>query len=221
VYRTAAGDAHVVRGAIGAAWSAAGGLAGSLGAPVGDATTAGAGVSQRFAGGTVYWSAAHGAQVLRGQILRAYEAARGPAGPLGLPVGAATKSGTGVVQRFQSGEIWWTAAGGARVVRGAIGAAWSAAGGLAGSLGAPLGDETAAGAGVSQRFAGGTVYWSAATGPRRTTEVILAAHLQAGGAAGALGDPLGDVYGWQGGKRVDFAGGRIVERNGVAEVTIG
>ncbi len=188
---------------------------------MGDETAVGAGASQRFAGGTVYWSAATGPQVVRGQMLRAYEASGGPAGPLGFPTGPSRASGSASVQRFQSGSIWWSAAGGAQPVRGAIGAAWEAAGGAGGRLGVPLSGEAPAGTGVAQRFAGGTLYWSATTGVRRTTDAILAAHVAAGGAAGALGDPLGDVYTWNGARRVDFAHGRIVERNGVAEVTVG
>ncbi|SFT42794.1 Uncharacterized conserved protein, contains LGFP repeats [Geodermatophilus amargosae] len=221
IWWTSAGGAHPVRGAIGAAWEAGGGLTGPLGAPLGDETATGAGASQRFTGGTVYWSAATGPQSVRGDVGRAYVEAGGPGGPLGFPVGAESASGPGRVQRFQSGGIWWTSAGGAHPVRGAIGAAWEAGGGLTGPLGAPLGTEVPAATGAAQRFADGTVYWSAATGSLRTTDAILAAHVQRGGAAGELGDPLGDVYGWGGGKRVDFARGWIVERNGVAEVTVG
>jgi uncharacterized protein with LGFP repeats len=221
VYQAADGSARVVRGAVHTAWQAAGGLTGPLGAPVGDETAAGAGAAQRFTGGSVYWSAATGAQVVRGDVLRAYEAFRGPAGPLGFPTGAERTSGSARVQQFQSGGIWWTAAGGAHPVRGGIGAAWHASGGLTGPLGAPMTDEAPAATGVAQRFAGGSVYWSAATGPRRMTDAILRAYVRAGGAAGALGDPLGDVYSRGGGKRVDFAHGSIVERNGVTEVTVG
>jgi uncharacterized protein with LGFP repeats len=221
IWRTATGGAHAVRGGIAAGWQAAGGLGGPLGAPVGDETAAGAGAFQRFAGGAVYWSPATAAQVVRGDVLRAYDAARGPLGPLGYPIGAERASGSAWVQRFSSGAIWRTTAGGAHPVRGAIGVVWEAGGGITGPLGAPRSGEAPAGTGVAQRFAGGTLYWSATTGVRRTTDAILAAHVAAGGAAGALGDPLGDVYTWNGARRVDFAHGRIVERNGVAEVTVG
>ncbi|GAB3311780.1 hypothetical protein GCM10027451_23990 [Geodermatophilus aquaeductus] len=220
IWWTAAGGAHPVRGAIGTTWEAGGGPTGPLGAPVDDETPVAGGASQRFANGTLHWSAATGAQPVRGAVGQAYAEAGGPAGPLGFPTGAESASGTGAGQRFRSGAIWWTAAGGAHPVRGAIGAAWEAGGGLSGPLGAPLGNEVPAGTGASQRFAQGTVYWSATTGSLRTTDAILAAYVQAGGAAGPLGDPRGDVYTWDGGRRVDFARGWIVERNGVAEVTV-
>ncbi|SDC05991.1 Uncharacterized conserved protein, contains LGFP repeats [Geodermatophilus telluris] len=218
IWWTTAGGAHPVRGAIGAAWEAGGGPTGPLGAPVGDETAVGAGASQRFANGTVYWSATTGSQPVRGDVGQAYLAAGGPAGPLGFPTGAEAPAGTGRGQRFQSGGVWWTSAGGAHVVRGAIGAHWEATGGMTGPLGAPLGDEGPAATGAAQRFGTATLYWSATTGPRRTTDVILDAYVR---SAAQLGDPLGDVYPSDGGRRVDFTHGWVLERNGVATVTVG
>jgi uncharacterized protein with LGFP repeats len=220
VHVAADGSARVVRGALYTGWEAAGGLTGAVGAPLDDEAAAGPGAAQRFQGATLYWSVAAGVQPVRGEIAQAYADAGGPTGPLGFPTAAETTSGSVTAQRFSSGGIWWTQAGGAHAVRGAIGAAWEASGGPTGPLGAPVGDETAAGTGASQRFANGTLYWSATTGPRRMTDVILAAYLQNGGAAGPLGDPLGDVHTRDGVQRVDFTRGTIVERNGVAEVTV-
>jgi uncharacterized protein with LGFP repeats len=121
---------------------------------------------QSFQNGTVYWSAATGARILRGDIAAAFEAAGGVTGVLGLPTAEAVATGadgSGRVQTFQGGSIYWTSAHGAHVVRGGIGATWLGAGGVTGRLGFPTGDETATATGAQQRFQGGTVTWVTAT----------------------------------------------------------
>ncbi|TFV53595.1 N-acetylmuramoyl-L-alanine amidase [Blastococcus sp. TF02A_35] len=160
--------AHVVRGGIGGAWGAAGGVTGSLGYPLGgeEDTPRYAGRVQRFQGGSVYWLDAR-PYVLPTDIAAAYAAAGGPAGVLGLPTGQvapAGPGGTGRVQNFQSGSVYWSAASGAHVLRGGIAASWRAAGGLSGPLGYPTSGETATNGGALQQFQGGTVTWGAATG---------------------------------------------------------
>ncbi|MBM7805809.1 uncharacterized protein with LGFP repeats [Geodermatophilus bullaregiensis] len=168
VYWTAAHGAHVVRGAVGVIWSASGGVGGPLGYPTSDErdTPTGSGRVQSFERGSVYWSAATGARIVRGDIAAAYDAAGGVTGVLGLPTAEATATGadgTGRVQTFQGGSVYWTAAHGAHVVRGGIGTAWSAAGGVTGRLGSPIGGETATAGGAQQTFQGGTVTWVTAT----------------------------------------------------------
>ncbi|MBM7805807.1 uncharacterized protein with LGFP repeats [Geodermatophilus bullaregiensis] len=218
VYWTSAGGAHPVRGAVAAAWQATGGLTGPLGAPVGDETAVGGGVVQAFSGGSVHWSPATRAQVVRGAVAAAYTAAGGPTGPLGFPAGPETASGSGRVQPFQSGGIYWTSAGGAHPVRGAMASYWLATGGIDGPLGGPTGNETAAGPDSAQAFANGVLHWSATSYVHRTTRQILDAYVATGASAGPLGVPVGDVHVRDGLQRVDFARGAIVVRNGVAEV---
>ncbi|MGY1783997.1 hypothetical protein ACI8AB_03275, partial [Geodermatophilus sp. SYSU D00698] len=191
IWWTSAGGAHAVRGAVAGAWAANGGLTGSLGGPTSGERPAGTGVVQRFTGGSVYWSAATGAQVVSGAIGATYEAAGGPAGVLRFPVGGERSSGAARVQDFQSGSIWWTSAGGAHAVRGAVAGAWAANGGLTGVLGAPLSDEVAVGSGTRQTFSGGEVYWSAATGAQVVSGAIGATYEAAGGPAGVLRFPVG------------------------------
>ncbi|MGR7023809.1 N-acetylmuramoyl-L-alanine amidase [Geodermatophilus sp. URMC 62] len=169
IYWTATTGAHIVRGAVGAIWLASGGPGGPLGYPAGGErdTADGRGRVQSFERGEVYWSATTGARIVRGDIADAYAAAGGVTGVLGLPTAEATATGpggTGRVQTFQGGGIWWTADHGAHVVRGGIGATWAASGGVTGRLGFPVGDETATAAGAQQRFQGGTVTWTTATG---------------------------------------------------------
>jgi uncharacterized protein with LGFP repeats len=218
IWWTSAGGAHVVRGAVAAAWQADGGITGVLGAPLSDETPVGLGVAQSFAGGTVYWSAATRAQVVRGAVATAYTTAGGPTGPLGFPVAAETASGSGRVQQFQSGGIYWTSAGGAHAVRGAIANHWLSTGGIDGPLGGPTGNETAAGPDSAQAFRNGVLHWSAASYVHRMTQQILDAYVATGASAGSLGVPVSDVYVRDGLQRVDFARGAIVVRNGATEV---
>jgi uncharacterized protein with LGFP repeats len=218
IWWTSTGGAHAVRGAVAAAWQADGGVTGVLGAPVGDETAVGPGVSQAFSGGTVYWSPATRAQAVRGAVATAYTAAGGPTGPLGFPVAAETASGSGRVQQFQSGGIYWTSAGGAHAVRGAIANHWLSTGGIDGPLGGPTGNETAAGPDSAQAFRNGVLHWSAASYVHRMTQQILDAYVATGASAGSLGVPVSDVYVRDGLQRVDFARGAIVVRNGATEV---
>jgi uncharacterized protein with LGFP repeats len=221
LYWTAADGAHPVWGSIATAWLAGGGMSGPLGAPVATEAPAGAGVVQRFQNGSIYWSAATGAQVVRNDFAAAYAAAGGASGPLGLPVGADTASGPGRVQKFQRWALYWTAVDGAHPVWGSIATAWLAGGGMSGPLGPPTSGEVAAGPGSAQTFRNGVLHWSASSGVHRMTTEVLGAYLAGGASAGPLGDPVSDVYVVVGGQRVDFAHGSIVVRNGVAEVVLG
>lgn len=160
--------------AIEAHWLATGGASGPLGAAQGpqECGLPGGGCSQDFAGGAIYWSAATGAHILRGDIAAAVTAAGGVTGVLGLPTSEAVvvgPRGVGRVQTFQGGSVFWTAEHGARVVRGGIGAAFQAAGGVDGRLGFPTADESATATGAQQRFQGGTITWTAGTGRTAVT----------------------------------------------------
>ncbi|MGY1783999.1 N-acetylmuramoyl-L-alanine amidase [Geodermatophilus sp. SYSU D00698] len=174
IYWTSANGAHVVFGAIRSTWSASGGVTGPLGFPVADERTLrdGRGQVQEFEHGEVYWSAATGARIVRGDIGDAYAAAGGATGVMGLPTAEATATGsggTGRVQTFQGGSIYWTAGAGAHVVRGGIGAAWLVAGGVNSRLGFPTTDEAATATGAEQRFQGGSITWTASTGRTAVT----------------------------------------------------
>ncbi|WP_254780959.1 N-acetylmuramoyl-L-alanine amidase [Modestobacter sp. DSM 44400] len=159
--------ARMVRGAVGSQWLASGGVSGRLGYPTSDEqdVPGRAARVQLFRGGAVYWSAATAAHIVRGDIATAYEAAGGVGGVMGLPVteAVATADGVGRVQSFQGGPVYWSAAGGAHVVRGAIGSAWLAGGGPTGRLGYPTSSETGTSAGVVQEFQGGSVTWPTTT----------------------------------------------------------
>jgi uncharacterized protein with LGFP repeats len=210
---SAATDAHAVAGGIATTWTARGGTTGDLGLPVSDERALPSGVAtvQDFQKGSVFVPTGAAPLPVVGDIAAAYAAAGGVSGVLGLPVSNELTSGAARVQSFQSGAIWATAAGGAHPVRGAIGGAWAATGGVTGPLGAPTGNETAVGIGAAQSFAQGVLYWSPVTGVHRTTSAVLDAWAAAGGT-GRLGEPTSDLRAVTGGQRQDFQRGYALVR---------
>ncbi|MGY1811922.1 reprolysin-like metallopeptidase, partial [Blastococcus sp. SYSU D00820] len=190
IYWSPATGAHVVRGAILSHWDALGRQGGPLGYPIGDDSPAPGGFMTQFAGGTIYWSAATGAHMIRGAILQRYVAHGGPA-VLGYPIAddGGTADGTGALVRLQGGVIYWSPATGAHVVRGAILSHWDALGRQRGPLGYPIGDDSPAPGGYMTQFAGGTIYWSAATGAHMIRGAILQRYVAHGGPA-VLGYPI-------------------------------
>ncbi|HEX5144215.1 MAG TPA: hypothetical protein VFW21_10135, partial [Mycobacterium sp.] len=151
--------------AINAAYRAAGGASGPLGARSGDQAAIGSdGARQDFAGGKIFYSPAVGAHAVSGAILNKYEAAGGPTGDLGFP--SAGEADGGVpgtrVQPFAAQDnpvIFSSSDHGVAIVRGSMKAAWDKLGGAAGSLGVPLSDASTDGDTVTQKFTGGQISW--------------------------------------------------------------
>ncbi len=173
-YWSAATGAVRVGGAVRRTYVDSGGPTGRLGYPTRAETDTvdGSGRVQQFQNGAIYWSAATGARTLRGAIARAWEAAGGVAGPLGLPTAEAKvvgPGGTGRVQTFEGGSVYWTAEHGAQVVRGGIGVTFHAVGGVDGRLGFPTSGEQPTATGARQYFQGGTITWTTATGRAAVT----------------------------------------------------
>ncbi|WP_448610052.1 N-acetylmuramoyl-L-alanine amidase [Geodermatophilus sp. URMC 60] len=191
IYWSQATKARIVRGSIRDTWLAAGGVKSFFGFPTTSDTAAGKGAYVRFQGGDVYWSPTTGTRIVRGDILAAYRAAGGPTGYLGFPTtsDAPTPDGRGYFVRFQGGDIYWSPATGARIVRGSIRDTWLAAGGVKSFFGFPTTSDAPAGKGAYVRFQGGDVYWSPTTGTRIVRGDILAAYRAAGGPTGSLGFP--------------------------------
>ena len=175
-----AADADV---AITQAWDAGGGPTGPLGVKDGGVYPVGAGFGQNFAGGKIYFTPDTGARIMRGAILDKYLALGGPAdGDLGFPNidegdGRAPNSRNTTFSAADNPVIFWTPDTGARVVRGAINAAWDKLGGSAGVLGVPKDDEVFRGDVVTQDFTGGQVSWNRKTGAFTTTPPELADQL--------------------------------------------
>ncbi|HXB70741.1 MAG TPA: Ig-like domain-containing protein [Candidatus Acidoferrales bacterium] len=136
--------------------------------------------------------------VLSGGVLSAYQALGGPAGALGYP---ATDQSVGGTQQFENSA----ALGGnpVRLVTGAVLSKWALLGLDSGVAGAPASDPGTfstfgANSGVSQSFAGGTIY-AATAGPRAgqaylVSGLILARYNFLGAAGGAFGMPVGDEF---------------------------
>ncbi|WP_422748051.1 LGFP repeat-containing protein [Mycobacterium sp. WMMD1722] len=221
--------------AITASYDASGGPGGPLGAREGDVYPVGAGFGQNFAAGKMFFTPATGAHFMQGAVLEKYEALGGPAdSDLGFPTIDEGPGRVGPDSRnvtFSAADrpvIFWTPATGARVVRGAINAAWDKLGGSAGQLGVPSDDEVYRGGVVSQTFTGGEISYDTKAKtfttvppeladqlagldvPGDATSAIAAARRAAGGPLGPLGAadggqyPIGDD-----GVGQNYAGGKI------------
>ena len=225
LYWSGATGVRLVRGDILRAFLAAGG-AEVLGVPSTDEGGAAAGGAfNHFArGASIYWSAGTGAQVLRGAIRDRWLLMNAEWG-LGFPTGGEVPVpgvAGGWKQVFTAGEVYWTAATGAFEVRGAMAAAWAAAGGVAG-LGVPVSGEVAApGGGVTQEFGRGVTVVLTPGGTRVLFGGIRDAWLARGGARGALGLPRNQEAATPdgAGRYVEFAGGTVVWTPSSGAVTL-
>jgi hypothetical protein len=147
-----------------------GGANGSLGAAVHEVRTApdGRGRFQAYAGGSIYWSSATGAHVVRGAIRDKWAQLGWERSFLGYPVAdeTATPDGVGRFNHFQGASIYWTPATGAREIHGAIRDRWASMGWETSLLGYPISDELdlTSGSGRVSRLQGGRIEWYRATG---------------------------------------------------------
>lgn len=213
IYFTPETGARSMGGAILAKYDELGGPAdGDLGFPTDNELPGAFSPDSRystFADGVIYFTGANGAWLVRGPINAAWDKLGSTASPLGAPVDDARWNGPVLTQRFTGGELSWNVATGAytsvppELAGGladlppqkvepnvAINAVWRGAGGPTGPLGAKQGDIYPAGRdGIAQDFAGGTVFFSTATGPALVAGAILEKYLSLGGPGGELGFP--------------------------------
>jgi len=157
----------------------------------------------------IYWTADHGAFVVRGAINAAWDKLGSSGGALGVPVSDETYDGELATQAFSGGKLSWNRLTKAFVTvppnlagqltglpvpvdpTAEINMAWRAAGGAAGPLGAKQGDQAPAGAsGLAQAFVGGKVFFSPATGANAVETDILTKYEAAGGPGSDLGFPI-------------------------------
>ncbi|WP_432547205.1 family 43 glycosylhydrolase [Kineococcus sp. SYSU DK004] len=105
---------HEVTGAIREEWLATGGEDGPLGPPTSDELTTpdGRGAYSHFLGGSVYWSPATGAHVVRGAIQSAWGDTGWESGPLGFPVSDEYEVPGGLRSDFEGGSLVWDASTG-------------------------------------------------------------------------------------------------------------
>lgn len=202
-----------VRGAIELEWLRLGGARGLLGAPTTDetATPDRVGAFTHFERGSIYWSPSTGAHEVHGSF-RGYWAARGwERSFLGFPVTNEFPAGRGVGQHFQGGSLYWSPATGPHEVHGAFYGRWASLGWERSFLGFPTSDELPALGGVFQRFQGGTLYWSPATGAHPVSGAFYGYWAAQGWERGSLGYPTSGGYRINGGAGVaqDFQGGTL------------
>jgi uncharacterized protein with LGFP repeats len=156
----------------------------------------------------IFWSAAHGAFVVRGAMNAAWDKLGSSGGVLGVPVSDETYNGEVATQSFTGGQVSWNRltkvfatvpAELAQQLTGlpvpidptaAINTAWRSAGGPAGPLGAKQGGQYPVGNNaIAQKFVGGKVFFSPATGANAVEGDILAKYESLGGPGSDLGLP--------------------------------
>jgi uncharacterized protein with LGFP repeats len=157
----------------------------------------------------IYWTADHGAFVVRGAINAAWDKLGSSSGALGVPTGDETFDGELATQAFSGGKVSWN-----RLTKSFttvppdlagkltdlqvpvdptadINMAWRAAGGPSGPLGAKQGDQYPVGSdGLAQNFAGGKIFFSTVSSANALETDILTKYESLGGPAGDLGFPI-------------------------------
>ncbi|MBB2900351.1 uncharacterized protein YkwD [Kineococcus radiotolerans] len=221
VYWSPATGAQVVRGALRERWGSMGYENSWLGYPTGAEFAVRGGLAQRFQGGVAYWSPATGAHALGGALLDAYGAAGWENGFLGFPTSTATGLPGGSYARFQGGSLYSSGAG-THAVTGAVRDAWAAQGWETGTLGFPASGAFAGlpAGGSGQRFTGGSIYSSPASGTHAVPLAVRDAWAARGWEGGVLGYPVSGPRSVPGGVQQDFQGGTVTVRSGTAAVTL-
>ncbi|NAZ81298.1 S8 family serine peptidase [Kineococcus sp. R8] len=168
------------------------------------------GVVQRFSGGLAYSSPATGATAIRGAIADRYARAGWENGFLGYPTTSDTAIPGGAFVHFQGGSVYWSPTTGAQVVRGPVRDTWAALGWERSWLGFPSSEEIGTrGGGAVQRFTGGLVYRTPATGTRALRGAILDRYARTGWENGFLGYPATSETPLAGGAFAVFEGGSV------------
>jgi uncharacterized protein with LGFP repeats len=166
IYWSSTTGAHVVRGNILAKWRQLGAESGVLGYPTGDDTAMAGGYLTTFRGGSVYWSSATGARMVRGALLERYVAAGGPAA-LGFPTADEGPAGSGAKVPLTGGTVYWSRATGAHVVEGAAARHYVQMGQTTSWLGFPVSDTAETPRGTRTEFQGGVIEVSDGTASAR------------------------------------------------------
>ena len=216
---------HEVRGAIAAAYQAAGGPKGRLGLPVTDEVPLGdaaGGAHSDFNGAngpSIYWSPSSGAHLVQGAIKAEWQAMGGATGQIGYPTTDELTNADGVGKHNDfngpaAPSIYWSASAGAHFVWGAIKIEWVGRGAERG-LGYPTTDEVCGlrDGGCAEHFSNSaSVYFSPATGAHALTGAIRDKYAALGWQDGRLGYPTVDQFGplaTGGGYGQHFQGGEI------------
>ncbi len=164
---TQCGSSPAVVGAIAEKYRALGGCDSFLGAPISEeaSTSDGVGRVSDFEHGSIYWTPDTGAFEVHGAIRDKWRALGAEGSVLGYPTtdeGPALDDGR--YNHFENGSIYWTPAGGAFEVHGAIHDAWEQSGWEQGALGFPVSDEYDVADGRRSDFERGSIAWNGSTG---------------------------------------------------------
>ncbi|HKR81423.1 MAG TPA: PQQ-dependent sugar dehydrogenase [Candidatus Saccharimonadales bacterium] len=221
-YWTPRSGVHEVQGAILAAYEAAGAHV-AYGEPTTDESAAPDGVGRfnHFYGTgnsqatSIYWTPQTGAQIVHGEIRRHWAELGWQRSANGYPTSneLTTPNGRAQYNNFQDGGIYWTAAGGAKSIHGAIYQKWAEYHWEQGILGLPTTDEltTPDGIGRYNHFEGenGSIYWTPQTGAHEVQGMIKARWATLGWERSYLGYPTSDEFAIAGGRRSNFQYGYI------------
>ncbi len=165
-----ASGSWAVSGGVRDGWFRAGSENGALGYPTGAAVCGlrDGGCFQRFEGGPLYWSRSTGGHAVTGPAGDVWARQGWEGGPLGYPVTGAVcglRDG-GCYQHFQGGTVLTSPASGSWAVSGPLRDGWFRTGSENGALGYPASAPVCGlrDGGCLQRFQGGSLYWSPATG---------------------------------------------------------
>jgi uncharacterized protein with LGFP repeats len=202
IYASPWTPAREVHGEIRREWSRLGWEESVLGFPVTDELAVGDARFNHFQGGSIYWSVATGPQEVHGSIRQLWADMGWERSVLGLPVTGELPATGSRYNHFQGGSIYWSPATGAQEVHGSIRQLWSGMGWENSVLGLPTTSELPALGGRYNRFQGGSIYWSPATGAHEVHGTIGALYVALGAERSALGYPVSDESDAPGGARV-------------------
>jgi hypothetical protein len=184
--------------AIEAKYASLGGSAGFMGAPTSLTIKAadGVGYYSHYQGGSIFYTSATGAKVVRGAIRSKYASLGSERSFLRYPTTdeLSAPNSSGYFSQFQGGAIYWSPATGAHEVHGAILAKWQSLNLERGFLGYPLTDESATPDGIGRynHFQGGSIYWTPSTGAHEVHGEIRQKWAKLGWELSTLGYPTSD-----------------------------
>jgi len=181
------------------------------------------GALQRFTNGTIYWTPAARAFIVRGGIATGWGLTGWEGGVLGYPA-SAEKTLTrlkGSVQTFEGGYMYWSPVGGAQPVRGAIASRWAALGWESSWLGYPVTAQRGLrDGGLVQSFEAGHMYWSRVGGAQTLSIPFATRWASLGWESGPLGYPITSERAISRGAVQSFEGGSLYKTpaNGIQPV---
>ncbi|MBN9210081.1 MAG: hypothetical protein BGO45_00655 [Microbacterium sp. 71-36] len=197
IYWSSVAGGRIVSSSIFAEYQRWGGPSGDLGWPMTDQSCGlpRGGCSQVFQNGEIFWSAGGGTWAVRGGIKQSFDALGGVGGTIGYPTGPEqyrTVNGTGWVQGFEGGAIYWRNGWGIHMF-GGIRDAYAAAGYSDGRLGWPVSVQSCGSSGCRQDFQNGTILWTATGGTHVVDGAIFAQYSAQGFEKGRMGYPTTDA----------------------------